>query len=248
MPTYQVISDVHVETNKTLVIDVIRPVADNLIVAGDVGQPTDANYHKFFDFVTSNWKTVIYVPGNHEYYDMIGIMTMKRTDDMIEELGKKYPNLYCLNNSSIKLDGITFIGSTLWSHPKSTNKLSDFRMHIFDDEGCITLDRYIKINQKCIGFLESALGSTSPDDKVVVITHYMPLMKRDIPDSKFPDDPEIDSYMGNGLYNLINKANVWVSGHTHEQFEVDYKGTKWLCNAYGQLFEKMEYKPMTFTI
>ena len=229
-------------------ISVITPTADNLILAGDIGHPTDENYARFLEYVTSNWKKVIYVPGNHEYYDVTGVMTMERVNNVIREFEKKYKNLYCLIDNIVKIEGIIFIGSTLWSHPAFEDKLNDFRMNIFDEEGCITLERFRNLNAKCIEFLETAMKQNSPDDKVVVITHFLPLKQSDIINSKYRSSSEMDSYLGNKLYHLINKANVWISGHTHERFEMDYKGTKWLCNAYGQLFEKMQYKSMTFTI
>ena len=248
MPKFQIESDIHIESNERRVIDIIKPVAEYLILAGDIGQPVDENYHAFFEYVTSNWKKVIYVPGNHEYYDIIGIMTIKRTNKMMEDMSQKYNNLYYLNNDMIKIDDIIIIGSVLWSSPEYKDKLSDFKMNIFDDEGCITLERYRNLNKDCIKYLEETFKGIDDNQKVIVVTHFLPLMKREISNSKFENDPEIDSYLGNKLYHLINKANVWVSGHTHEKFEMDYKGTKWLCNPYGQLFEKMPYKAMTFEL
>lgn len=248
MPKFQIASDIHIESNEQRVIDTLKPVAEYLILAGDIGQPVDSNYHTFFQYVTSNWKKVIYVPGNHEYYDTTGIMTINRTNLMIEDMAEKYDNLYYLNNGQVQIDDITIIGSVLWSSPEYKDKLTDFRMNIFDDEGCITLDRFKNLNRECIEYLEKTLNNIDDERKVIVITHFLPLMKTEIPNSKFENDPEIDSYLGNKLYHLINKANIWVSGHTHEKFDFNYKGTRWMCNAYGQLFEKIPYKDMTFTL
>jgi predicted phosphodiesterase len=246
MQTFQIVSDVHIESNKTTLCDVIKPIAPILILAGDVGQPTDDNYHIFFEYVTSNWEKIIYVSGNHEYYDTTGIMTMNRVDNMINDMVDKYDNLYYLNNDVIEIDGITIIGSTLWSNPIHDEKLNDFKMNIFDDIGTITLPRFRKLNTDCIDFLEKTLKYKK--GKTIVITHFLPLKNKYIPNSKYITTPEMDSYLGNDLEYLMNKTDIWISGHTHQIFDIDYNGTKWLCNAYGQSFENMKYTPMTFKL
>ena len=68
-----------------------------LILAGDVGYPTEKNYWNFIEDCASKYKHVIYICGNHEYYnDRIDIVndTIKFNN---EKLRKIYPNLWFLN-------------------------------------------------------------------------------------------------------------------------------------------------------
>jgi predicted phosphodiesterase len=247
MDNFQVESDIHIDTNKDEAIKTIKPFADNLILAGDIGQPLDPYFELFIKHVASNWKNVIYITGNHEYYDSYGIMTIKKVNDTIENMFSKYPNVHFLNNSKIIIDGITIIGSTLWSSPISDTYLKDFRINISDDNGYININTFRKMNTESIQFLETELENCC-HAKTIVVTHFMPLMNIDIPNSKYKSNPINDSYFGNKLYHLINKPKFWISGHTHQRFEIDIKDTKWLCNPMGQKYEKIEHKLMTFHI
>jgi predicted phosphohydrolase len=199
------------------------------------------------EYVSNNWKNVIYIAGNHEYYDSNGIMTIKRVNDTIEDILSKYPNIHYLNNSKIVINDITIIGSTLWSSPICDTYFNDFKKNIFDDNGCVTIDSFRKMNQESIKFLETELEKCC-HDKTIVVTHFMPLMNNDIPKSKYESNPYFDSYFGNNLHHIINKPKFWISGHTHQRFEVEINDTKWLCNPLGQKYEMNEYKPMIITI
>jgi predicted phosphohydrolase len=246
MNNFQIESDIHLETNKDEVIKKIKPLAENLILAGDIGQPLDPHFESFIKYVSSNFKNIIYVAGNHEYYNSYG-MTIRKVNNTIQYIFSKYPNVYFLNNSKIVINNITIIGSTLWSSPISDTYFNDFKNFIYDDDGCITIDKFRKMNKESILFLESQLENCC-HDKTIVVTHFMPLMNIDIPNSKYKSNPINDSYFGNKLYHIINKPKYWISGHTHQRFEINIKDTKWLCNPLGQKYEKIEYNPMMFDI
>ena len=79
--------------------------ADLVILAGDVARPRQA----------ASWaarlaKPVLYVPGNHEFYDgSIG--------DTVDEL-KRFcagTNIRVLDNEEINVEGVRFLGTTLWT-------------------------------------------------------------------------------------------------------------------------------------
>jgi predicted phosphodiesterase len=243
---FQIVSDLHLESNKLRVVDVIKPVADNLIVAGDVGDPADPNYDKFFNYASQNWKNVIYVPGNHEYYDHSGVLDIYRRNLMIGGIMGKYPNLHYLNNQKVVIDDVNIIGSILWSSPNSSETINDFHYIYCSNGEKMSLDGFRQMNKECIKFLDKEI--TESDDKTIVVTHFMPLLPTDLSNGKYVGEKYEKNYkyFGNELYDLMKKVDVWVSGHTHEIFEEEYEGTKWLCNPYGHLHEKLEYSPMVF--
>lgn len=248
----QIISDVHLETNGLDILHTFKPVADYLILAGDIGNPTDDNYDILLKFVSENWKHIFYVTGNHEYYDSTGIMNKQKLDGLIETLIDNYSNIYWLNNSSIIINNVKFIGSTLWSSPLNVNGLNDFYKNIYDEDVPVTLETFCQWNQNCIQYLTSELDSNSPDDikynSTCVITHFLPLQNKDIPNTKYANDEVLDSYFGNKLYHLMPKTDVWVSGHTHQKFNLEILGTKWICNPVGHRNEKIEYTNETIDI
>jgi len=67
----QYCSDLHLEFNENseyLKINPLQPVGDILLLAGDVVPLGRINEHPwFFDFVSREFETVYWVPGNHEY-------------------------------------------------------------------------------------------------------------------------------------------------------------------------------------
>jgi len=65
--TVQYFSDLHLEMMPGFVID-IPVVADILVLAGDMGMIRQPLTREFFTKVCKKFKDVLYVTGNHEYY------------------------------------------------------------------------------------------------------------------------------------------------------------------------------------
>lgn len=64
------ISDIHLETrteHNRVGSSIINPTKPILILAGDIGKP-ESYLKDFLQYCTENWKHVLYVAGNHEYY------------------------------------------------------------------------------------------------------------------------------------------------------------------------------------
>jgi Icc-related predicted phosphoesterase len=97
-----ILSDLHTEFASFSAPDT---GADVVILAGDIGVGLDG-----IQWAASQFPKVpvIYVPGNHEYYD--------HDIALIDELVKHSPpNIHVLNNDKIVLNGVRFLGSTLWT-------------------------------------------------------------------------------------------------------------------------------------
>ena len=117
----QLISDLHLE--RQIHFEAVPlPEADLLILAGDVG-----SYQAGSELVTddfglgrfsplrpeSGWKRVLYVPGNHEYYDgeVDAVQDALRNAVAAQADGQ----VRLLDADAWTFDGVRFLGCTLWT-------------------------------------------------------------------------------------------------------------------------------------
>ena len=100
-----------------------------LILAGDVCeianlQPYDEEsidyrsqrLHHFFIRCGKEFEYVLWVMGNHEFYHG----SIDDTVDIVRKYLDYIPNLTILDNETMEIDGIVFVGGTLWSNMNDT--------------------------------------------------------------------------------------------------------------------------------
>ena len=98
----QIVSDLHIES-----ADFILPStdADVIVLAGDIGVGLGG-----LEWIVEQYidKPIIYVPGNHEFY--------QHDICLIDKLYADAPsNIYVLNNDMVEIQGVRFLGCTLWT-------------------------------------------------------------------------------------------------------------------------------------
>ncbi|MES2685776.1 MAG: metallophosphoesterase, partial [Pseudomonadota bacterium] len=118
----QLLSDLHLESNPHFVARP-TPGADLLVLAGDIGSYQNGSLLTGSDFGLARfsplplaqggaaWPTpVLFIPGNHEYDGLDFDATHARLRDTCERLGMVW-----LEQQTVVLQGLRFIGSTLWT-------------------------------------------------------------------------------------------------------------------------------------
>lgn len=223
MVSFQVISDLHLEFGEVLPLPI--PKADVLILAGDIGSLE--TLRPFLDRISEGWDLIIYVPGNHEYYS-IG-KTKESIFKELKELEGDYPSLKVMDMDVVEYKGQRFVGCTLWSSPSTQRGINDFKWiftNYYGDSNSsqnITLSRMKEWNNTSKKFIKETVKEGD-----IVITHFMPKYR-----SFKPEYTDKHNYYGNeGLEDVMKKAKVWVSGHTHCKFDV-FDECRWVCNASG---------------
>jgi len=237
----QILSDLHLELRQGF--PRIKRIANNLFMAGDIGSIQKPNYRGFMDYVSETWENAFYVTGNHEYYS--DDKNKEELDEEYEKFFEGYKNIHFMNNRVKMHQGVRIIGATLWSSPIEKGPFNDFIR--ISSEGNKTLP--IKAwNIYDVAYLRKELET--PHTPTVVMTHFMPLSPRDVPGNPYKSTPITDSYFGNELNDLIEKTDVWVSGHTHQVISIEVGNTRWLSNAYGYPGEEdyIEYRNEAYNL
>jgi Icc-related predicted phosphoesterase len=241
-PNVQFASDLHLEF--TANSDFLRknpliPVADVLVLAGDIGYLGHESYesHPFWDWASDNFRQVVVVPGNHEFYGGYDLANLH--NGMRVDIRK---NVQWHYNSVITIDNTELILSPLFSAipPDAetiiTHRLADFT-YIEHNGEKLSVERYNKLHSDCREFLKAAF-STPKAGRRIVVTHHAPSFKCVHPDFA---GSILNCAFYNDLDELIEKsgADHWMYGHSHRNVGVVEIGdTTLLSNQLGYVHLK----------
>jgi predicted phosphodiesterase len=215
----------------------------NLILAGDIGYPGDANYWSFLKDCATKYKNVICVAGNHEYYDEK--YNISQTNDIIKEKSKEINdvtgNFHYLLNETVVIDGVKYIGTTLWSrlNPKYkreiVGQLNDFNYIQMKFGKNLTFDQYIELHIRDLEWLQGELHQTelNGESNFVIITHH--LLSEQLVHPQYKDSL-INSAFYSNLDHII-KGKLYVCGHTHKQVIKTINSTDVVVNPFGYASE-----------
>lgn len=255
-------SDIHLEFGDIQLKNTDN--ADVLILAGDIMISTDLiekekvefwknalwasrseKFHKFFINCCEEFKNVIYIFGNHEYYHGDFATELDKTRGRLSYL----PNLHILDKQSIEIGGVTFLCGTMWTNFNNNDPIvkwdinkgmNDFhitknstRMLSEHKPGNFMTDDAYEDHLAFMEFLGNSLTSLEEDKKVVVVTHHNPSIICSLPE--YRSDPLTFAYYSNLDEFIISnpKINAWVCGHSHNRIDEMIGSTRILMNCRG---------------
>lgn len=231
----QYASDLHLEfpANKEFAkLNPLQPIGNVLVLAGDIVPFAVLDKHQdFFSYLSDNFETTYWLPGNHEYYHF----------DIVEKSGvlneKIRSNVFLVNNSTMMHGNAKLIFSTLWSKINPSHqwqiekRLSDF--HLIKYKGFrFSSEQYNHLHEECLVFIQNEL-KTMKDEKTAVFTHHCPTFLN------YPEEYKGDSLneaFAVELFDLIEPSNIayWVYGHHHSNIpEFNIGKTKLITNQLG---------------
>lgn len=237
----QILSDIHSEFHKSQADfweSLVQP-ADILILAGDIHVGRD-NLVRCLRHFSRRYPAVIFVPGNHEYYNGLAYGAFRSP-----EFKDKLPmNVFVLDTETLLLEGKSFIGATLWSDPPEefkqqvTRCIPDFA-RMKDNDFLSHKARYQQDKAYILQKLEEY-------ENPVVITHFVPNL--DLTHPKWFLDPtsrQLNRYFS-GDIDLNNCPKcTWIYGHTHDPLQTTRNNVTLICNPHGYPYEsKSPYTPV----
>ena len=236
----QICSDIHIEYKSDEIpdpLDYITPSAEILVLAGDIGSFYKIEQLKgFLERLCPLFKTVIYVPGNQEYYLVNNheSLPMYQLLNRLYEIEANIKNLYVLNQTSIIVNDICITGCTLWSDIKITIPKFIVRINGINNEV------YKKKHSNDLKYINKMIDYCAKNNlKLVVITHYCPTYK--VLENSNRRDKYSSLYMTDLDYLLkSNMVNTWICGHIHRNFDFySENGTRLVGNQKGKPKDKI---------
>lgn len=237
----QYASDLHLEfsaNSSYLKLNPLKVIGDILVLAGDIGYLGDTNSekHPFWDWASGNYRQVIVIPGNHEFYQLFDIDKLHN--------GWSYsirPNVTYYYNAVIPLGNHTeLIATTLWSHIdildafQTEATISDFK-RIRSGSVPLSWVRFNEEHVRCFHFLaESVKRSTA--EYIIVATHHVPsyeLMSREFNGSTLNGAFTVEL----GGYIADSPIEYWIYGHSHRNVDKVIGKTRCLSNQLGYVFQ-----------
>lgn len=240
----QLLSDLHLERDPAYQAQP-APDAQVLVLAGDIGSyqagsrlPGGLGEEDFgltrFSPRLGHWPAmpVLYVPGNHEYDGRDLATTRAQLRVQCERLGITW-----LDREVVVIDGVRFVGCTLWTDFDALGNWPDARGHLPELTQALRLrekafraaDFYLSKNSTLIdgqparavhlrelgladqAWLREALARPW-DGPTVVVTHFAPSLRS--ADPRYGITPGSAGFC-NGLDELLEQADLWLHGHLH---------------------------------
>ena len=233
--TIQYCSDLHLEFQENvdfLAENPVKAVGEVLVLAGDIVPFGQLKHHsEFFDFVSDNFSTVYWLPGNHEYYHFD---LAQKCGVLNEEIRK---NVFLVNNHTVHHGDLQLIFSTLWSRispPKQIRiqrKMNDFRLIRYNGKHFTPSD-YNKLHLESKSFLKGALKKKGAT-KTIVVTHHVPTFRM-YPKQYLGDI--LNEAFAVELSEMIEASRVdyWIYGHHHQAIpEFKIGNTRLVTNQLG---------------
>lgn len=188
---------------------------------------------------------VIYVSGNHEFYGG----NLASTAEAIKAQAK-HSNVHVLDNDSLELGGVRFLGTTLWTDYRMTGNqpLAEINaQRIIKDFSCIANRLGNQLLPSDLAaehsvartFLERELGRGF-EGKTVVVTHQAPSALSIHP--RYLDHrSHLNASYASNLDPLIggDQMSLWIHGHVHDSMDYDQYGTRVVCNPRGYFARKV---------
>jgi predicted phosphodiesterase len=253
-----VMSDLHLDF-----ADLTLPGGDVLILSGDLCEAksirnteynpnlvmleherADRRPDRFYRFLeeecSRKYRETIMVMGNHEHY---GFKYHKTYDHIRSQLPA---NIHLLENESYELDGVTFLGATLWTDMNKGDEITLWQMKsVMNDYRQITAktngayfrlqpERTMADHYATMEYFRKFLAERTGTGPVVVVTHHSPSKLSTHP--RYADEKIMNGAYSSDLSEFIldhPEIKIWTHGHTHHNFDYQIGECRIICNPRG---------------
>lgn len=242
-----ILSDLHLEIAE-LAAPLAIPDADVCIIAGDLCRGPDKGVEWLAETI-AHAMPCVYVAGNHEFYRG----GLREGLAAGREAAQGFTNVHFLENDLVIIDGVRFIGATLWTDYRigghqliamvhARERMNDYRAISLQRKPWMrfTPEAAFRLHEESRTFIDSSLKA----DQIptVVVTHHLPhdgsvaeRFKGDLLNAAFASD----------LSDMIKagRPTLWVHGHSHDSCDYRIHRTRIVGNPRGYGNENGSFDP-----
>jgi predicted phosphodiesterase len=187
----------------------------------------------------------IYVAGNHEFYG-----TELLSHDIAMRIHSTKLGVHYLNNEALVIDGVRFLGTTLWTDYQLTGEhsyfveyqirraMSDHRL-IRYGESLFSPGHAQMLHSNAIEWLEEHLQKQGDYETTVAVSHHGPSQRCVHP--KWTGSIVSNAYCSH-LDHLVAQADFWFYGHTHAALDTLVEQTRLVTNPAGYPGQETGFK------
>jgi Icc-related predicted phosphoesterase len=196
----------------------------------------------YLELLYERFKHVIMVLGNHDHYHGNIDLTKDRIKARLYDFDID-DKISILENESVEIDGVLFVGATLWSDfnndeyvtkLKCKDVMNDFRQIRYgEDYKRIHPDYLLAIHKQSREYIERT-ASENKDKTVVVVTHHAPSYKS--VNERFQAQTLVNGAYASDLSEvMLDNENIkyWFHGHMHDNCDYMIGETNVICNPHG---------------
>lgn len=211
------------------------PGADVLVLAGDIADGAHG-FKLFADWPTPRLTPIIYVAGNHEFYNHAMAPIRNEMRESAAQSGIHY-----LENESVEIDGVRFLGTTLWTDyrlrlNRTQRQLMEEAQCRINDHRLIRTGRHLFTTKDALEEHEIARAWLQDElarpfaGKTVVVTHHGPHPLSVHP--RYAGDTLSAAFVSD-LSDLMQQADLWLHGHVHDGFDYRVGRCRVVANPAG---------------
>lgn len=218
-----------------------------LVIAGDIWTATKYltdNYPRpgkpWMSLLAERFKYIVFVLGNHDFWNSEFKAEVPRVRKMIEILG--LPNVFLLEQSTVVLDQVKFTGGSLWTdfkrhHPEVMMSFAKIMETDHRKINGLTASRAYEIFMNTKKHIFKNAKRDTPDQKVVVVTHMAPSFKSVHDRYRNPYNYPLNYYFFSDMEKRIlangKDIDLWFHGHMHDSFDYTIGHARVVCNPRG---------------
>jgi Icc-related predicted phosphoesterase len=215
---------------------------DVCVLAGDIATKGRAGAWAAKAFAG---KPVVLVLGNHDYWgtNLAKAVSQARSDC-------ENTTVHLLHNNSVVIDGVRFVGGTLWTDYRLTGNrvlsMIDCQQTMVDHKK-IRTGAYKKVSpsdlehehDRTLAFFKMELARPF-DGPSVVVTHHAPAFQCLEPRYQAMLGNHVNSAFASSLEYLMSPdVPLWIHGHVHNSIDMNINGTRVVCNPRGYVGEEV---------